>query len=303
MDENQPHGESEVISEEVRENIEKHVLHPIALGELTTLAPEIVTMELSEGSEEKLPAEKRGIFQKELYELLGLSNIEKNKSHVEYTIPSNNPRGTLRVTVYQGSYVNPETDENSALYLHEIQFEDGNTEWLVSASPDKLPELESQEPEEKSSEEKPTIDSPNPVVQKETKPTSYELAIQAVYMVRAAFPEYSDLIENMFDKNGRLCLHKKEANSEGKFPAINLLRTPTRFGYILGYIENGGKKGPHFKYKNLPRCVPTRQPDGRITLEYPRTDWEFPEDDNKKRAESALEMLQFLAFLREQGEF
>lgn len=147
------------------------------------------------------------------------------------------------------------------------------------------------------------------VPQEATTPveTPKDLALKTVEDVKARFPDYSQVFDQ-FSKTGKIALFKEAATSDGKHAGINLLVTPTKLRYTLGYVEIKGKK-QNWKYKNLPRIfqsISYSASSGKaagIQMDHPPTDWEFESNDEKAKTKAYEEFYKVLDLLRLHEEF
>lgn len=146
-----------------------------------------------------------------------------------------------------------------------------------------------------------------PQVETQLAETPKDYALKTVEEVKTRFPDYSQVFDQ-FNKTGKIALYKEAATSEGKYAGINLLVTPTKLRYTLGYVEIQGKK-QNWKYKNLPRIyqsISYSASSGKaagIQMDHPPTDWEFDSNDEKAKAKAYEEFYKVLALLRLHEEF
>lgn len=289
------HEDLEVFRVQIGEGID-NILHIIVSGQDTDMPVDTFTLRLSDTEEPALSHSKRIVLRDTLYNLVGRSTVEKAIPVTTYQV-GDNGENTIIVSVYKGNYPHPETEDMLPVFLHETVDLQGGYSWVISSSAEVNPFFkgdESYQPVEKY--EPPVKDE---ILERATPTLEYALSIAD--LVKQIFPEYSGVLQDTFEKDGRICLYQEKANTEGLQMAINIIASPTNLGYILGYIEE--KKGKStFKYKNLPRIIETITRKG-VQMDHPQTDWDFRDNEQEKRIKSFNEMENMLTLLRNHGEF
>lgn len=134
-----------------------------------------------------------------------------------------------------------------------------------------------------------------------------DYAFKTIEEVKTRYPDYSQLLDQ-FSKTGKLGLYQEKPNSDGKYPGITILATPSKLRYTLGYVEIDGKK-QNWRYKNLPRIYqaisysPVSKRGAGIQLDHPPTDWTFDPNDTQRKERAYDEFYKVLALLRLHEEF
>ncbi len=142
-------------------------------------------------------------------------------------------------------------------------------------------------------------ESTPPVSKEELRRLTLELSV----LVQSHYPEYSQQLDH-FSRTGKIALYREAVEPESGHPAINLVATRQKIGYVLGHVTQPDNRGRRkFNYKNLPRLIPRQTQNGEIAMDHPPTDWYFDEGDELKKAQSTEEMLETLTILRENNIF
>lgn len=298
--------EIEIFREEIGQGIEE-ILTIIASGQDTDLAVDPFSLRLGEVAEPDLPNAQRIVLRDTLYSLIGRSTVEKTIPVSTYSIHASGEENDITVNVFEGNYAHPETEELIPVFLHETVDTRGGYSWVISSNKEHSPlfvgsgiqEEGIQEEGMQKEEIKEEIFEDSII--KEAKPT-LEFSLAIAEQLKAIFPEYANVLQDTFKKNGRICLYETDPDQEGLRRAINLIASPTKFGYILGHVAEGKSNKLAFKYKNLPRIIETQTKNG-VQMDHPQTEWEFDKDDQEKRVRSFNEMEGILELLREHGEF
>lgn len=130
-----------------------------------------------------------------------------------------------------------------------------------------------------------------------------KLTLELTSVVQTHYPEYSQQLDH-FSRTGKICLYQEGVELEFGHPAINLVATRKKIGYVLGHVTQPDNRGRRkFNYKNLPRLIPRPTQSGVIAMDHPPTDWYFDANDISKKSQSTGEMLTTLALLRENNIF